>query len=67
MRNMEDEEARMDRYQDWELGFRAGIKEVVGWLFDHSTAQEVDFPPKCLAWSMRYDYWQAKLKEWGIE
>ena len=32
----------------FEVGHKAGMKEVVEWLFDHSTAREAIFIPKII-------------------
>ena len=50
-----------------EEGRIAGRREVMEWLFSKSTAQEVDFPPTIISFTMQYEEWQAQLKAWGIE
>lgn len=50
-----------------EISFKAGMREVVDWLFERSTAQETDFTPEIIAFTMKFDDWQAFLKEHGLE
>jgi hypothetical protein len=38
------------------ISFKAGIKEVVEWLYTHNGGQ-----------NEYYNEWHEKLKEWGIE
>ncbi len=46
---------------------KAGMREVVEWFFARSTAQETDFTPKIIAFTMNYEEWQAFLKAKGLE
>jgi nucleoid DNA-binding protein len=47
-------------YEQAEISFRAGIKEVVEWVNNNiNTDEEVAFKG--------IGSWQAKLKEWGIK
>lgn len=66
---MEVKNTVMNKWATWgyEQGKKAGIKEVVDWLFGISTAQEVDFPPQIISFTMLYKEWQAQLKEWGMD
>jgi hypothetical protein len=49
-----------------EISFRAGIKEVARWMGENFA----DFMPqhtKTALMGKRWQRWQAKLREWGID
>jgi len=48
----------------YETGAEAGRTEVVNWVKDR--LQKYKVAPKLLGFTMLYEDWQAKLKEWGL-
>ncbi len=59
-----------ERVKQASISFKAGVKEVVEWINEHSNAKATytDDLHMTRRWlEMPIGLWQAKLKEWGIE
>ena len=54
--------------RDFWAGIYAGRKEVVNWMFSAMAfTNSENLPPNILRVDFKYDEWQSKLNEWGIE
>jgi len=62
--NDPEDSARTEGYLE---GKQEGIREVVEWIKNNSEEWERPSTHKIVGVEIKYDNWQAKLKEWGIE